>query len=394
MMDSYDVVVVGGGPAGLCASRHAALEGCKTLLIEKKTHIDAPTICGEFIPTLEEARSLMPNTQELSDFYQFASSKTIANMTSILKAYTPSSNSHEFAFGGLVIEKNLVNAAMGQASAKAGVKVATSSRVASLEERDDHVRLHVIAPEGNQKMRAEIVVGADGFPSTVASHAGLPTGFSQNDLALCLNFLMEDVRTDENIVEMYFGNEAAPGGYVWIIPKRKGVANVGLGVRLSRLRCGKNLQERFDSFRQRHPIASQKLLRAKILRRSAKIVPVGGVAQRICGDRILLAGDSAGTVIPINGGGILTAAVSGRIAGQISSKIIRGESGVSTYQRAIEAEMGEELRRGLAYRKAADYVMMSDRLLDVSFRFLGKSNLANIVQCRKSYLNAVLRLVW
>lgn len=392
-MNPYDVVVIGGGPAGLAASRHAALRGCYTLLAEKKPRLDAAVTCGEFIPSLEEARSLMPNVRDLSDFYDFASSVNIANITSSVIVYSPSNKAYEFRFRGLVLNKNLVNAALGFASVEAGVEIATSCFVQRLHKEKDCATLYAATPNSSRIMKAKAVVGADGMPSTVASLAGLKSGLSEDDLALCLNFLMTHVKTDENTVEMYFGNKIAPGGYAWIIPKGGGVANVGLGARLSRLGHSKNLQECLNTFREKHPVASRKLLDARVARRSSKIVPVGGIHKHICGEQVLLAGDSAGTVIPINGGGILTATISGRIAGETASRFVQGRSDLSAYQKAVGSEIGDELQRGLKYRKAADRVMRSDTLFEIALSLLGASNIGKVVQCRRSFLCTLLRLL-
>src|SRR3970282_1783088 len=43
----YDVVVVGAGPSGSMTARHAAMGGCRTLLIEKRQEIGSPVRCGE-----------------------------------------------------------------------------------------------------------------------------------------------------------------------------------------------------------------------------------------------------------------------------------------------------------------------------------------------------------
>jgi digeranylgeranylglycerophospholipid reductase len=368
------------------------MEGARTLLVEKNPSFDAPVTCGEFIPSIEEARSLMPSVRGLSEFYRFASTK-VTNTTSSVIAYGPSGKAYEFRFHGLVLDKCLLNGTLASVSKGAGAEAITSCLVQNVNRDRDHVKILATTPNGPRMMEAKAVVGADGFPSVTALSAGLKAGFSADDLALCLNSQMTGVKMDERTVEMYFGNMVAPGGYAWIIPRGNGVANVGLGVRLSKLERSENLQERLNTFREKHPMAALRLLNAKALRYSVKTVPVGGIARQICEDRILLAGDSAGAVVPINGGGILTAAISGRIAGEEVASFVLGESDLSGYQESINNEISYLIRRGLAYRKAADHVMKHDALFDTVLSMLGQNYVAKIVQCRPSLLLELLKLL-
>ena len=43
----FDLIVVGGGPAGSTAARYAAMEGLKVLVLEKDRDIGVPVRCGE-----------------------------------------------------------------------------------------------------------------------------------------------------------------------------------------------------------------------------------------------------------------------------------------------------------------------------------------------------------
>src|ERR1700722_3362275 len=53
---SYEVIIAGGGPAGLAAAETLALRGCSTLVLEQNHEIGSPirTSGGSFIDELEE----------------------------------------------------------------------------------------------------------------------------------------------------------------------------------------------------------------------------------------------------------------------------------------------------------------------------------------------------
>jgi digeranylgeranylglycerophospholipid reductase len=60
MKDSYDVIVVGAGPAGSTAARYAAKNGCTVLLLEKDREIGIPVRCGEAVGDVGLRRVLEP----------------------------------------------------------------------------------------------------------------------------------------------------------------------------------------------------------------------------------------------------------------------------------------------------------------------------------------------
>ena len=67
--------------------------------------------------------------------------------------------------------------------------------------------------------------------SRVAREFGIDTTNKLIDICSGAQFEMANVKTNENMIEFFFGRKIAPGGYVWIFPKGDGVANVGIGVR-------------------------------------------------------------------------------------------------------------------------------------------------------------------
>ena len=80
-------------------------------------------------------------------------------------------------------------------------------------------------------LRPEIIIGADGPHSIVSRAMGNPG----QELGICLEYEMVDVKIDADAAEMYFSANYAPGGYAWIIPLGPDTANVGVGVRPSYL---------------------------------------------------------------------------------------------------------------------------------------------------------------
>ena len=126
---------------------------------------------------------------------------------------------------------------------------------------------------------------------------------------------------------MFFGNQAAPGGYLWVIPRSDSMVNVGFGLRYSHLAGKVSLTRFLNRFIQTNSILAKGTQGAKIESRIGASIPVGGPLHRTYTKRVVLVGDAAGHVMATNGGGIPTALVGGEIAGNVVSKHLHQKTG-------------------------------------------------------------------
>jgi digeranylgeranylglycerophospholipid reductase len=222
-----------------------------------------------------------------------------------------------------------------------------------------------------------VIIGADGPLSGIARSIGQ----AAREMGICFEYEMADVEIDPAAAEMYFSARYAPGGYAWIIPLGRDLANVGVGVRSSYL-GGSSLPRVLDRFIKEHPVASEKLARGEVLSVMRGLVPAGGSPGSIQQGNILLAGDAAGHVMATSGGGIPLAAVAGRVAGEVASENVAGKASLQEYQSRIQGEFGQELDRSVQIRKMVDMVMRSDKLLDALFGALGPEQMKSIMRAQ------------
>lgn len=378
-------MVVGAGPSGSSASRSASLEGADTLLLEKKKKIGVPIRCGEFIPSLNETRRLLPRAKALMKFthgiYDLLSDDAVSNRTTRIRLYSPKNRSYEFDFDGIVLNREVFEKILVRKAEKSGVTLRTSAIAKAISPGDKIKKVLVRSSVGETFIRAKLLIGADGFPSNVGKWAHLNNPFEAESVVLCAQQRMKDVKLDEDVVEIYFSGKYAPGGYAWIIPKGEREANVGVGVRLSYLRKGKGIVEYLDAFSKKHPVASKRFPTARATSLIVKMVPVGGLVPNLCGNRTLLVGDAGGMVIAINGCGIPPALVSGHLAGKTASQHLRGDCGLSAYVTDLRREIGDVLERGLMYRKVADWLMRRDDLFEKVLQIIGVKSIAKVIKC-------------
>jgi geranylgeranyl reductase family protein len=394
MYDECDVLVVGAGPSGLSAALSIILNGLKVLIVERKAEVGIPVKCGELLPNIKEVENLLPAINTVKNMYmQFKKDKTgemikdaienaVVNKIKKIRLYSPNNNTFEFNFDGIVINREAFEKSLAIKAKNSGAILKTSTTVEAVSEENGHYKVSVIDNTGGKSfVKARFLIGADGFPSNLAKIMKMKHGYKKNDMVLCAQKRITNIKLmDPDVVEMYLSEKYARGGYAWIIPKSDEKANVGLGVRLSYIKAIPIL-DCLETFLKSHKIASHYFIKAKSMPAVLKIIPVGGLVSDIVVDRVLLVGDAAGLVIPINGSGIPTALASGYMAGKIVSKCAKGEYNLSAYVSVLRKSIKPMLDRGYLYRKLFDALRSSTLLFERTLQFLGSSGIANIIKC-------------
>ncbi len=382
MNDSFDVTIIGAGPAGLSAAKSASQRGARTLLIEREKEIGVPVRCGEFFPVYNETLRILPNAHSLKDFYSMLSKEAISNNTRKIRLISPKNRMVEFDFKGYVLRRDLFEKRISQEAEAQGAIIQLRTCAEGVMEKTGTKKVLLYGPRGKTFVKSKILIGADGFPSKTARLANMTKGFKPQDAALCIQRRMTNTELiEEDTMEMYFSPKYAPGGFAWIIPKSGGEVNVGLGVRFSSLSKAVPISYFLNAFLDRHPIASKYFLRAKPLSLIRKIVPVGGLSANICKKRTLLVGDAAGAVIAVNGSGIPNALITGHLAGRVAADNLNGGCELSVYTSAVKEKIGGVLQRGYLYRRICEKFVNSERVFEMVLQALGAENLARVIRC-------------
>lgn len=396
MQLDFDVAVVGGSSAGICASLTSSTLGARTVLIEKKKVIGVPVRCGEFIPSKDVLKEMLPQSENVEKIYELIPREVVVNRIKSIRFYSPRNRCFEFRFDGLVLKRDLMEQLIANKTVEKGAQIYSSSIVTNLIEEGNRKKI-VFKNNGEERtLSAKVVIGADGYPSNIARWAGMKTGYKLSDIALTVQNVALNVDGDDETVEMFTGNEYVPGGYGWIIPKGDKIANVGLGIRLSHMRTsrGMSIRDYLEAFIRRHPLMLKKLSESKLTSFCAKMVPAGGRMKEICRDDIILIGDAAGLVIPTNGSGIPTAMMSGNIAGQVVSEYLKGCCELDVYTARLMKEINPVIARGVAYRHVADWLMSSDILFDIILRLIGVGNVSKVLECKKSFWDTLIHKIF
>ena len=378
MSPSFDVAVVGAGPAGSTTARILAKKGYRTTLIERRSKIGVPIHCGELLPTVSELFDIFPRSKRLQHLGNVPK-EFVTNKTSRTQLISPQGYAVEFKFGTNIIDRTKYDQYLAHQASDAGCETYLRSTVIE-RSASNHIKFK--SKGGSDSLEAKVVVGADGPSSIIARSLGNSYSSPERELSPSINFIMKNVECDEDVVQMYFGRNIAPGGYSWIIPKGDSMANVGFGLRRCISTPGTSLLTYLKHFIAKNKIAAPMLKHAKVVSRVGAIIPVAGPVPITSSENALLIGDAAGHVMASNGGGIPTALSGGSIAGNVIAAHFEQQAPLSTYDKLWKYEFGKELDTALSVLRIADSVMTSDPLTDVCMRLAGKQFLEPLIRCR------------
>ena len=333
MTAGFDVIIVGGGPAGATAARSLARGGARALVLD---------------------RAAFPRHKPCGGGLTWRALKRFPDVEAAIPRISanPIRRIHMEAPGGasvaveteqptilLVRRVEFDNLLMTMAR-EAGAEVAEGTDITRVSEREAGVRLE--ARDG-RVFDAPIVIAADGVYSTVARRLGFNPGWPRDRVAIDM---MEETPSgrlravDDGTLWVSF----APGsghGYGYIFPKRDYV-NVGVGYIVSSFKTSiheapRAVHEAFVADLKKRGLLEGESDRSCF---TPYQVPVGGPLRTTARGRVYLTGDAGGFVNGFSAEGIYFAMVTGDLA---AKAILAGPS-ARRYERSWRREIGAEMR--------------------------------------------------
>lgn len=373
--DKYDVIVVGAGPAGATAATFAAEGGASVLLLDRKKDIGVPLQCGGFLTHEETLRELVPSAELPHTLLKYPASCVHTN-THSQRFIAPDGHSKEFDVEGDTLNRRVFDRYLVKQAAAAGAEVLVGTNVTGITDRT----VHTDGVFGRADYTGSVLIGAEGPNSVVGKSRGLVREPDPMGVGTAFEYELTGVDVDKSAVEMYFGKKYVPGGYAWIISQGDDNANIGVGVRAALFEENMCARDYLNRFMYEHPIASEKLAGGTVMSVVAGLVPVGGAPASTATKDTLIAGDAAGHIIATNGGGISTAMIGGKIAGETAAEHLLGKCELEAYDRRWREQMGLEIRTAVYVRKLMDNLMKSDALMSRAIRMISPEHMKEI-QC-------------
>jgi len=329
---NFDVIVVGGGPAGSAAACYAADEGLKVLLLEKDNYprdkVCGDAVGGKALKHLEELGIL--DTLEKSPHFIFDSVIFSNTREEKVKVEIKDSEATGYVYPRINFDWILFNEARSRVEDKGGF-VIQNFRVNSLliNDKNNNQIIGVKGKNGTdeKKFYAPITIGAGGVNCPVAKT--IITEINDEEFIEKEHWSSSfreywknvgNVNYDKGAIEFHYVDGVIPG-YFWIFPVGKNTCNVGLGITLKDL---KNKEMKLKEL-QKYIIEekfSNRFKNAELVKDSGKgwQLPLGSPRKtkmklrRMFGNGCLLIGDAGSLVDPFTGEGIGNALLSAKIA--------------------------------------------------------------------------------
>jgi digeranylgeranylglycerophospholipid reductase len=362
----YDAVVVGSGPAGSVTARFAAESGAKVLIIERRSEVGIPVLCGEGI------------SKNVDNYKVLEGRRWIANNMDGARIFSPDGTKVTLAAEmagnetGYVLYRDIFDQELARGAVRAGADLMLNTRAVDLIKENGRIK-GVKAKHFDEEIdiRADVVVGADGVESKVGRWGGIKTTLKPKDLETCAQYTLTGIDIDRAYCDFYLGKKIAPGGYVWMFPKGNDVANVGIGI-LASLSTPGLATKLLDNFISSHP----ELKKGEPVRYLAGAVSVSEPYESVR-DNLLLVGDAARQVDPITGGGLMASIEAGKIAGETIGKAVEKQKFdkdmLSIYEKAVEEAFYKKLKRNYMVKEIMlgfedkTLNMLADSLKNVKF---------------------------
>jgi geranylgeranyl reductase family protein len=317
---SFDVLVVGAGPAGATTAHRLATAGASVLLVDKvRFPRDKP--CGGGV-TLRAARQLPfdidPVVEDVVDTFELRLRYRDA-----------------FERGGrgtlcLMTQRSRLDHFLAQKAAEAGAEFRDGVRV-EFQNGVAHV--------GGERVQADSIVGADGVNGATARAFELGRDYGHG-VALEGNTSYERIVRARYTGRLVLELGVVPGGYGWVFPKGDHV-NFGVGGWETE---GPRLRAHLQRLCAAHGARAEELTELRGYR-----LPFRRPRSAFANGNVLLVGDAAGLIDPLSGDGMYEAFVSGRIAAE---SILAGE--LAAYAPRVEAELTPLHTAGWAAKRALD----------------------------------------
>ena len=308
----YDLVIVGGGPAGSSAAFAAAKKGIKVVLLEKESSI-AETVRTSGVTWIQNIKEFgipddcfnpIKNFSFCSPNNEVTISDTVprAAVLDVRKTYRWLANEAEQLGADIFVKMNIKNVIKN--------------------ENGDIIGVSGVGPNGETTFHSKVVIDATGFPSTICKAMGFAPQWER--FGAGAEYEMKAEYVDSDTWWLMVGQQYSPAGYAWIFPLGNNMVRIGVGV--GKPESDVDPTQRLNEIIEKKLGPIKKLGELKEIEFHYGLIPNDGLSRKTVFNNLILVGDSAGQANPLVLEGIRYAIKFGRVAGRVAAEAIKSEN--------------------------------------------------------------------
>ena len=339
----YDVVIVGGGPAGSSAACSMAKSGLSVLLIDK-SEFPRDKCCGDGLTTmaLRLSEELGLNIENLKNLEVV--NEAVIHFPSGKREIFPLPKKGMFA---AIVPRAEYDLALIDLARELMVDVRLGLKFSSINFDGEKTFLNI---EGMGEVETSFVIAADGAWSPVRRSLDLGQEQSRGEW-LAFRQYISGVASGSNDLHVWFEKDLLPG-YAWSFPLPNGKANVGFGVLKSQHSSASETAQLARELFNRKSISETLGSDIKLEgRQTAWPIPARINSQQLTNRSVIFVGDAAASTDILTGEGIGQALLTGILAGEAIKSGGNQKTVTSLYEKSVKGHLLADHRMSVALQK-------------------------------------------